>query len=83
MMESENYHVDRGGKQMIKYDTCIRCGSKKLDKLKVNSRISLYYPEEKRRGIITQRVIEPTDALVCKECGHIEIFFDWEKAVEN
>lgn len=64
---------------MLNYDTCIRCGSNNVDKLMVNTRIGLNYPEENRHGLITQRVINPTDALVCKECGHIELLIDWDK----
>lgn len=63
---------------MLKYNTCIRCGSDNVDKLMVNTRINLNYPEEKHYGIVSQRVITPTDALVCKECGHIEFIFDWD-----
>lgn len=70
----------KGGLQMVKYNDCIRCGSRNLDKLMVNSIISLNYPEENRYGQTTQRIIYPTDALVCKECGHIEFFFDWKKS---
>ena len=66
---------------MIKYKECIRCHSKNLDKVMVNTRLALNYPEEKRpyTNTITQRVIQPTDALVCRDCGHIELFIDWEK----
>lgn len=41
--------------------------------------IALNYPEKKSMGIITQRVITPTDAMVCKDCGHIELFIDTSK----
>ena len=64
---------------MLKFDTCIRCGSHNVDKLMVNTRISLNYPEEKQYGVISQKIVNPTDALVCKECGHIEFFVDWNK----
>ena len=66
---------------MSNHDTCIRCNSKNLDKLFVNIRISLNYPEEKNRyiGVISQKIINPTDALVCKDCGHIEFLFIPEK----
>ena len=64
---------------MIKYDNCIRCNSKNIDKLSVNTHISLNYPEERSMGIITQRVLTPTDAMVCKDCGHIELFIDSSK----
>lgn len=65
---------------MVKYDTCIRCGSNNVDKLLVNTRLSMNYPEEMHYGVVSQRVINPTDALVCKECGHIELIIDWDKA---
>lgn len=65
---------------MIKYNTCVRCGSEKIDVLMVNSRLSLSYPEENRAGVISQKIVNPTDALVCKNCGHIELFIDWEKS---
>lgn len=66
---------------MVNYDDCIRCGSKNIDKIMVNTRISLNYPEEKSAftNSISQRILLPTDALVCKECGHIEFFVDFEK----
>lgn len=65
---------------MIKFKTCLRCGSENIDKLKVNSRINLNYPEQKSLyEAITQRVVEATDALVCKDCGHIELFIDWQE----
>lgn len=64
---------------MKKYDSCIRCGSQNIDRLMVNSRLSLNYPEEKHYGLISQKVLNPTDAIVCKECGHIEFIIDWEK----
>ena len=67
---------------MIKYQTCIRCNSENVDLLKTNSIVRLNYPEKKNvyTGLKTQTVIYPTDALVCKECGHIEFFIDWEEA---
>lgn len=65
---------------MIKYKNCIRCGSENTDLLFVNGRMPLNYPEEKKLyGASSQRIINPTDALVCKECGHIEFFIDWER----
>ena len=30
-------------------------------------------------GIITQKVVNPTDAILCKDCGHIELFIDFTK----
>lgn len=64
---------------MIIYDNCIRCNSNIIDKLSVNTHIALNYPEERSMGIITQKVITPTDAMVCKDCGHIELFIDSSK----
>lgn len=64
---------------MIIYENCIRCNSNNIDKLSVNTHIALNYPEKKSMGIITQRVITPTDAMVCKDCGHIELFIDTSK----
>ncbi len=66
---------------MIKYNTCIRCSSNNVDKLMVNTHISLNYPEEKNRfgTAVSQRIITPTDAMVCKDCGHIELFIDLKK----
>ena len=66
---------------MIDFKNCIRCGSKNIDKLMVNTRMKMNYPEKKSlySGTIAQRVIEATDALVCKDCGHIELFIDWKK----
>jgi hypothetical protein len=66
---------------MIKFETCIRCGSPNTDCLMVNNRINLNYPEKKNpiTGTTTQRVIQPTTALLCKDCGHIELLVDWEE----
>ncbi|MBQ3531508.1 MAG: hypothetical protein IJA05_06270 [Oscillospiraceae bacterium] len=66
---------------MINFTNCIRCGSKNIDKLMVNTRVRINYPEKRNpyTGSITQEVLEATDALVCKDCGHIEFFIDWEK----
>lgn len=63
---------------MIKFDNCLRCGSINIEKLKVNARINMNYPEQRSCFGVTQRVIEATDALVCKDCGHIEFLVDWE-----
>ena len=30
-------------------------------------------------GIITQKVVNPTDAVLCKDCGHFELFIDFTK----
>lgn len=70
---------------MIKYETCIRCNSDNVDLLKVNTRFSLNYPEKKNiyTGTITQTVLNPTDAMVCRDCGHIELFIDWEQTKQN
>ena len=66
---------------MIDFKNCIRCGSKNIDKLMVNTRMKMNYPKKEVTlfRTITQRVIEATDALVCKDCGHIELFIDWKK----
>lgn len=64
---------------MVKYNSCLRCGSENVDNLMVNSKININYPEKKTQFSTTQRVIHPTNALVCNECGHIEFFVDWEK----
>ena len=66
---------------MTEYNTCVRCGGTEVDKLMINTRISLNYPEKKERysGTISQKVIFPTDAIVCKDCGHVEFFVDWNK----
>lgn len=50
---------------MKKCDSCIRCGSQNIDTLMVNSRLSLNYPKEKHYGLISQKVLNPTDAIVC------------------
>lgn len=64
---------------MFEYDNCIRCNSKNIDRIIVNTCIDLIYPEERRMGTISQRVINPSDAIVCKDCGHIELFVDLVK----
>lgn len=69
----------KGTQHYEKYDSCIRCGSQNIDRLRVNSGLSLNYPEEKHCSLISQQVLYPTDAIVCKECGHIEFIIDWEK----
>ncbi len=61
------------------FETCIRCGSERVDKLTVNRRIDLNYPEVKTAEGIKQRVITPTNALVCQDCGHIEFYMDRKK----
>ena len=65
---------------MLKFNTCMRCNSEDVEYISVNSRIELNFPEERDpyTAIITQRVINPSDALVCKACGHIELFIDWD-----
>lgn len=66
---------------MIEFNKCVRCGSENIEKLKVNTRIDLNYPEEKQAysRVITQKIVNPTDALFCNDCGHIELFIDIEK----
>ena len=64
---------------MIKYDSCIRCNSKNIDKVYVNKFLDLTYPEKKVMGKNIQKIINPTDAIVCKDCGHIELFVDYSK----
>lgn len=65
---------------MIKYKNCLRCGSENIDLLFVNVRVPLNYAEVKTPfGGAHQTVVNPTDALVCKNCGHVEFFIDWEK----
>ena len=51
---------------------CIRCNSLNIERCKVNTRISLNGPETKVFGGISQKVYNPTDALICLDCGHIE-----------
>lgn len=65
----------------MKYKSCVRCHSENLDKVSVNTALKLNYPEEKipYSSTIYQKTIQPTDALVCKDCGHVELFVDWEK----
>lgn len=60
-------------------DNCVCCGSKNIEKVGVNTRVELIYPDVRRLGAVTQRVITPSDALVCKECGHVEFFIDVSK----
>ena len=65
---------------MIRYKNCIRCGSKNTDLLFVNTRFTLNYPEMKTPyGVTNQRIVQPTDALICKDCGHVELIIDWDK----
>lgn len=67
---------------MINYKNCIRCGKDNTELLMVNTRISLNFKENRNSfGVIEQRVIEPTNAMVCKDCGHIEFFFNWNSAI--
>lgn len=62
------------------FKNCLRCGGQNLDFCKVNTALKLAYPEvEHSFGPITQRIIMPTDGVVCKDCGHIELVFDWEE----
>lgn len=80
--KSFSNEINGGVNSMIKYNSCIRCDSRNVDKLFVNTRIFLNYPEKKNlfTGTVEQRVINPTNALVCRDCGHIELFFDWEQS---
>ena len=64
---------------VIRYNNCIRCNSDNIEKLIVNTHIALNYPEKRSMGIITQKVVNPTDAILCKDCGHIELFIDTTK----
>ena len=65
---------------MMKYKNCLRCGSENTDLLSVNTRLALNYTEVKTSyGVTTQRIVQPTDALVCKDCGHIELIIDWDR----
>ncbi len=66
---------------MIKYDSCIRCESKNIEKLMINTAFRMNYPPQKAQYPFAekQRVIQPTNALVCNECGHVELFIDWDK----
>lgn len=55
---------------MINYKNCIRCGKDNTELLMVNTRICLNFKENRNSfGVIEQRVIEPTNAMVCKDCG--------------
>ncbi|MBO5376981.1 MAG: hypothetical protein J6A41_01180 [Ruminiclostridium sp.] len=78
-MFNSNYKY-REKEKMVKFEKCLRCCSENVDKLMVNSHFSLNYPEETSSytGAVLQRIVQPTDALVCKDCGHIELFIDWE-----
>lgn len=57
-------------------NNCIRCGSKNTLKATPKTDLRLVIPKENRQ----ERLLSPTDALICEECGHIELFFDWAKA---
>lgn len=63
---------------MRKHNTCLRCNSENVLVLKVNTSISLNGKEEKNlyTGCITQKIYKPSDAFVCKDCGHVEFFLD-------
>lgn len=54
-------------KNMLDFDHYLRYGSENVDKLKVNVRINMNYPKQKFYFGVSQRVIEVTDALVCKD----------------
>ena len=55
----------------------LRCGNSNLEKCKVNTRIALNGQETQRYGVISQIVYQPTDALICHDCGHVELFVDF------
>lgn len=63
----------------MKIEKCIRCGSKNITICMVNSRIILNGEKTKYLGVESQKIYEPTDAVICKECGHIEFIIDWDK----
>lgn len=67
---------------ICKFEQCIRCGGVNIDKLTVNTRISLNYPEVKNyyTNAISQRIVEPTRAIVCRDCGHVELLVDFGNA---
>ncbi len=65
---------------MVKYEKCLCCGSDKIEKGYVNTRIPINGPEEKwPYGGSSQKVYEPTDGFICKECGYMAFFLDWGK----
>lgn len=63
---------------MIEAKECLRCKSNNVI-LTPNVHISIYGENEKDCGVIVQKNYSPTDALICKDCGHIELFIDWSK----
>ena len=63
----------------MKIEECIRCRSDNIIICMVNSRITLNGEKTKSLGVESQKIYEPTDAVICKECGHIEFIFDWDK----
>ena len=65
---------------MIKYEKCLCCGSDKIEKGYVNTHIAINGPEEKWPfGGSNQPIYSPTDGFICKDCGYVAFFLDWEK----
>lgn len=63
----------------MKIEECIRCRSKDVITCMVNTRITLNGEKTKAFGVESQKKYEPTDAVICRECGHIEFILDWDK----
>jgi hypothetical protein len=64
---------------MIKYEKCMYCGSDKIEKGYVNTHIAINGPERAEYGVTSQIVYSPTDGFICKDCGYVAFFLDWEK----
>ena len=60
-------------------EECIRCSSKNIITCYVNTRISLKGEEIEQFGVTSQKMYEPTNAIICKDCGHIELLLDWNQ----
>ena len=64
---------------MIKYEKSLCCGSDKIEKGYVNTRFAINGPERTEYGVTSQKVYSPTDGFICKDCGYVAFFLDWEK----
>ena len=60
---------------MIYYLKCTYCGSENIERAIVNARLPLNGSEirEPYRAPY-QHVYNPTDAFICRDCGHIDFF---------
>lgn len=63
----------------MNYEKCLCCGGTEFETGYVNTQININGPEERSFGVISQKVYKPTDAFICKNCGYVALFLDWDR----